>query len=70
MEFLDEIKKELRKLGMTDFSEFDKCETIETIKAMIFYKGYKACGDAQTNLWAIEEALKLFFDLYTDPFWA
>lgn len=62
MELINNIKEELKKMGMTDFTEFDDFEDEETLSRLIFKHGYVKFGDANTNNWAIEASLK---ELYT-----
>lgn len=54
----EEIKKELKKIGMTDFDDYDFFESDESLTYQVKENGYKQFGDAKTNNWAIEKTLK------------
>lgn len=64
MELINNIKEELKKMGMTDFTDFDDFEDEETLSRLIFKHGYVKLGDAKTNNWAIESALKELYSAF------
>lgn len=64
MELVNNIKEELKKMGMTDFTDFDDFEDEESLSRLIFQHGYKKFGDAKTNNWAIESALKELYEAF------
>ena len=64
MKLVQEFKKELEKLGITNFDDFDFFEDENTISLELKQNGYNTYGDSKTNIWAIEETLKEYAKIY------
>lgn len=64
MTLKENIKEELKKMGMTDFTDFEDFEDEETLSNLLRKHGYSNYGDAQTNIWAIEDSLNELYEAF------
>lgn len=64
MTLKENIKEELKKMGMTDFNDFEDFEDEESLSRLIIKNGYFKYGDAKTNDWAIEASLKELYQAF------
>ena len=64
---VEDIKSELTRIyGVTDFSDFDFFESVESLVSMLQEYGYESYGDAFINRYAVEKFYTELKRIYWD----